>query len=78
MNIEWKMLLFATGLLFIIVGIAIADAENPAYSNMLVPLYELFLIIFYLVLVVSFLSLLIAAFEFVKKSQAKGLGPGAV
>lgn len=74
MNIEWRMLLFATGLLFIIVGLAIADSENPAYSNMLVPLYQLFLIIFYLVLVVSFISLLLASFEFIKKSSQRS-GP---
>lgn len=77
MKIEWRLLLLTAGLLFVAVGLAIIDSENPSYASMIQPLYQFILIIFYLVLVISLISLLLASFDFIKKNL-KGNSPKAV
>ena len=58
-----RPLIFAGGFLFIMVGLNILIAEQPAYEDQLTGLYTLVLYTFYLYLVFVFLSILVAGIE---------------
>lgn len=67
-----QTILIAAGIMFIMVGMAIAISENPAYSGLLAPVYMLCVISFYGFLVAIFLAILISVVEMFGKSRFGG------
>ena len=66
-----RPLILAAGFMFILVGLNILIAEQPAYLAELSGLYTLILYMFYLYLVFAFLSLLVGALDALLRLRRK-------
>ena len=63
-----KPLVLVGGLLFLIVGLNVAEYQHPEFAAMLEPLYFLCLWTLYIIIAILMLGLIVQAIEFAKKS----------